>query len=104
MRALAVLLLVAVLPTVELAEQLAHVVEHVFHAEAPDHSAHHDEHPADEHGCTSLVHLCAHPVPVTMVSAPDLRTSESCALVMITSPPVLVDKNAVEPPQRPPIG
>jgi hypothetical protein len=104
MRALAIVLLVAVLPTMELAEQMIHVVEHVLHGDAPDHSAHHDEHPADEHGCTGLVHLCAHPAPVTMAAAPQLRTTESCAVVTTSSPRMLIDKNALEPPQRPPIG
>jgi hypothetical protein len=104
-RALAIVLLVAVLPTMELAEQALHVIEHVMHGEAPSHSAHHDTDPGDEHGCTGLVHLCAsHQVQVLTFAVAPMQTIESCALVAATSPPPLFDKNALEPPHRPPIG
>jgi hypothetical protein len=105
-RVLAILLLLAVLPTVELAEQLVHVVEHALHAETPDHSAHHDAEPGDEHGCTGLVHLCAtHQAQVTTQAAPQPVVSiETLAVMTIDLPPALTDKNALEPPHRPPIG
>ena len=105
MRWLAFLLLLAVLPTAELTEQLVHVIDHVVAVEAADHSAHHDDSQRDEHGCTGLVHLCAchHAqatagVPygvknrVVAARSPDLDAPIS--LISLTSP---------EPAQRPPI-
>jgi hypothetical protein len=104
-RALAILLLLAVLPTAELVEQAVHVIEHVAHGETPGHSAHHDQEPGDEHGCTGLVHLCAtHQVQVTTFALPVMTTSETIAVVVAKLPPPLADKNALEPPHRPPIG
>jgi hypothetical protein len=104
-RGLAILLLLAVLPSVELAEQLAHVIEHVAHGETPSHSAHHDTEPGDEHGCTGLVHLCAtNHVQVMTFALPVMTTNETIAVVAVALPPPLVDKNALEPPHRPPIG
>lgn len=105
MRVLAILLLLAVLPSMELAEQAMHVIEHALHAEVTDHSAHHDAQPGDEHGCTALVHLCAHQAQVTASTAPRIeRCIETIAVVAIAVPPQLADKNALEPPHRPPIG
>ncbi len=105
MRVLAILLLLAVLPTVELAEQITQLIEHALHAEAADHDAHHDEHPADEHGCTGLVHLCPHQAQVTASTPPRLEQYiETIAVMAIGIPPQLADKNALEPPQRPPNG
>ena len=105
MRGLAILLLLAVLPSVELAEQMAHVIEHVIEGEPPSHSAHHDADPGDEHGCTGLVHLCAtNHVQITTFALPALITSETIAVVIVALPPPLTDKNALEPLHRPPIG
>ena len=104
MRALAILLLLAVLPTAELVEQAVHVIEHVAHGEAPGHSAHHDGQPGDEHGCTGLVHLCANQVQVTTFALPVMTTSETIAVVVVALPAPLADKDALEPPHRPPIG
>ena len=104
MRALAILLLLAVLPTAELAEQLVHVIEHALQAESPTHSAHHDAEPGDEHGCTGLVHLCAtHQAQVATFSAPQVTAIETLAVVALDIPPPLLDKTALAPPQRPPI-
>jgi hypothetical protein len=106
-RLLALVFLLAVLPTVEVTEQLAHVVEHVVAAEVPDHSAHHDDGaPGDEHGCTGLIHLCScHHTQVT-ANPGVLRatTVETQAAPSIGAPSVLVDKDALEPPHCPPIG
>ena len=107
MRVLAILLLLAVLPTVELAEQLTHVIEHALQGDPAGHGAHHDHdgQPADEHGCTGLVHLCAHQAQVTAATAPRVEQRiETIAVVAIGLPPQLVDRNALEPPQRPPNG
>jgi len=104
-RVLAILLLLAVLPSMELAEQLAHVIEHALHAESPGHSAHHDAEPGDEHGCTGLVHLCmTHQAQVTAAATPRIdRSIETLAVVALASPTRLFDKHALEPPHRPPI-
>ena len=105
MRALAILLLLAVLPTAELVEQAVHFIEHVAHGEPPSHSAHHDSEPGDEHGCTGLVHLCATNHGQVMTFAiPAMTTSETIAVVSVALPPPLADKNSLEPPHRPPIG
>ena len=102
---LALLLLLAVLPSMELVEQVVHVIEHALHAEVTDHSAHHDAEPGDEHGCTGLVHLCAHQAQVTAATAPRIdQRIETLAVVAIALPPQLADKHALEPPHRPPIG
>jgi hypothetical protein len=94
-----------VLPTAELAEQLTHLIEHAVHGEGVGHSAHHDADPGDEHGCTGLVHLCPHQAQVTAATAPRVEQRiETIAVVAIGPPPQLADKNALEPPQRPPIG
>jgi hypothetical protein len=105
MRCLALLVLFAVLPTVELAEQGIHVVEHLFAHEAPDHSAHHDEQPGDEHGCTGLVHLCGHHATQVTTSQATcvIATTETPELLAVSIPMQLFDLNAVEPPNRPPI-
>jgi hypothetical protein len=106
MRLLSLLLLLAVLPTVELAEQTLHAIEHAHHAEVPDHSAHHDEEPGDEHGCTGLMHLCScHHTQVT-ITLPGLAavTTEIPDTLTIEVPPPLIDLTSVEPPKRPPIG
>src|SRR5688500_12405426 len=84
MRWIALLLLLAVLPTAELAEQVVHVAAHALHLEAPDHSAHHGEHaPDDEHGCTGLMHLCGHVTQVTTA------TSSSSVVATLETPDVL---------------
>lgn len=103
-RLLALVLLLAVLPTVELAEQVAHAALHVVNGEAPDHSAHHDEGRSDEHGCTGLVHLCGHHAqvmtgpPTTVVVAIEVGGQ-----VALEAPRSLVDQRSPEPAQRPPI-
>jgi hypothetical protein len=106
MRLLALFVLVAVLPTVELAEQAVHAVGHAVHSEAPDHDAHHDEERGDEHGCTGLVHLCAcHHAQVTAVAVGgSLITITTLERVLPLRPPSLVDGVPLEPPHRPPIG
>lgn len=106
MRLVALLVLLAVLPTAELTEQLAHAIEHVVHGDAPDHSAHHDQSQGDEHGCTGLVHLCGcHQAQVTTnvaILAP--RGIEIAASLGIDVPASLVDLTSLEPAHRPPIG
>ena len=105
MRAIALLVLFAVLPTAELVEQVVHVVEHVTHAEAADHGAHHDEHEGDEHGCTGLVHLCAcHHAQVTLgVGIVQSVTMVAATFLESEPPSSLVDLTNPEPAQRPPI-
>lgn len=106
MRVLALLLLFAVLPTVELTEQVVHLVEHTLHADAPDHAAHHDDSHGDEHGCTGLVHLCScHHTQVTAgVAFVATRSVEAAASVSIAAPASLIDLTSQEPAHRPPIG
>ena len=102
MRAIALLVLFAVLPTAELTEQIVHVVEHVFHAEAPDHGAHHEH--DDEHGCTGLVHLCGHHTQVTTgVAIGIARNVETSETSSIDAPASLTDLTSLEPANRPPI-
>ena len=104
MRFLALLLLLAVLPTVELVEQGVHVVEHTLAGEAADHDAHHDEAPGDEHGCTGLVHLCGHQVQLTPTTTPSpARAALTLAHLAVAVPPQLIDHAPHEPPHRPPI-
>lgn len=105
-RWLAVLFVLALLPTVELVEQGAHAVEHVLVGEPAGHDAHHDGHdPADEHGCTQLVHVCGahHGFGLTpALPAPLLARFEIAALAA-RSPQDLHDLAAREPQHRPPI-
>lgn len=105
MRAVALLVLLAVLPTAELAEQLVHVVEHLVHHDAPDHMAHHEHSDGDEHGCTGLVHLCGN--HHTLVTAPGMLVTARAIRVHTPStaepPRSLVDLTSREPAQRPPI-
>jgi hypothetical protein len=105
MRLLALLVLLAVLPTVELTEQVAHAVEHVLEADAPDHTAHHDGEEGDEHGCTGLVHLCSCHHTQVIAWAPIVTASgfELAAALTIAPPASLTDLNSLEPAQRPPI-
>ncbi len=105
MRVIAILLLLAVLPTVELAEQVEHAIAHVLDAEPADHGAHHDEAPGDEHGCTGLVHLCScHHTQVTVALAVMVsHTTESSGAVDIAAPKSLADLTTPEPAHRPPI-
>ena len=105
MRVMAFLLLLAVLPTMELYEQVEHAVEHFVHGDAPDHSAHHDADPGDEHGCTGLVHLCAcHQAQVTAALDTFVQTSIRLRdTIVANAPPGLTDMTAREPEQRPPI-
>jgi hypothetical protein len=102
---LSLLLLLAVVPTVELAEQLAHVIDHAVEGDAPDHAAHHDGTEGDEHGCTGLIHLCScHHASVTAAApAPAMSAVELLRAVVARPPPSLVDLNSLEPPNRPPI-
>lgn len=106
MRAIALLVLFAVMPTAELAEQVGHVVAHLMDAEPAAHSAHHDEdNHGDEHGCTGLVHLCAcHHAQVTLGNAVVVTmTMLAPRSLAIEAPTDLVDLNSPEPAQRPPI-
>ena len=105
MRLLALIVLLAVLPTTELVEQVTHVVEHLLEAEAPDHSAHHGGDAGDEHGCTGLVHLCAcHHAQVTeALRRVAIASTESPESLIVRAPPPLIDLNSLEPPHRPPI-
>ena len=105
-RWLALLLLLAVLPTVELTEQGIHVIEHLFEGDPATHSAHHDEEPGDEHGCTGLVHLCScHHAQVTPAGiAISVSVVEMQHTITIAWPSSLADLNTLEPPHRPPIG
>lgn len=102
----ALLVLLAVLPTVELTEQVAHLVEHVVHREGPDHAAHHDDSDGDEHGCTGLVHLCScHQSQVTAgIAIIVTRFVEEAASPSIADPATLTDLTSLEPAHRPPIG
>ncbi|MGE0549315.1 MAG: hypothetical protein AB7O24_19045 [Kofleriaceae bacterium] len=105
-RLLALLLLLAVLPSLELAEQLEHAVTHALQGEAPDHSAHHDGQPGDEHGCTGLIHLCS--CHQTLVTASALArvamTGDSIVSSVAIRTRDLADLTSLEPPHRPPIG
>jgi hypothetical protein len=102
MRAIALLVLLAVLPTVEVTEQLTHWVEHVFHAEEFGHGAHHDA--GDEHGCTDLLHLCGHHTQVTTsVVVLATRGIETTTWLTVASPPSLANLTSLEPAHRPPI-
>ena len=105
-RLLALLLLVAVLPSFELAEQIEHAIVHVVQGDPADHSAHHDEDVGDEHGCTGLVHLCAcHHTQVTAATALQLSSSvETFRALQVYPPQSLVAQSMLEPPHRPPIG
>jgi hypothetical protein len=106
MRAIALLVLFAVMPTAELTEQVVHLVEHVLHADAPDHSAHHDEsQQGDEHGCTGLVHLCGcHHTQVTAgIAIVASRSIEIAEALTIDAPASLADLTSLEPAHRPPI-
>lgn len=104
MRLLALLVLLAVLPTAELTEQALHAIEHVLEGEAPDHSAHHGDAQGDEHGCTGLVHLCScHRAQVTAaIGLAGIVAIETPGTVTAEAPPPLTDLHALEPPQRPP--
>lgn len=105
-RVIALLLLLAVLPTVELTEQAVHVIEHALVGHATDHGAHHDDSHGDEHGCTGLMHLCScHHTQVTMSLARVVTTAvETLESMTASAPPPLADLNSLEPPHRPPIG
>ena len=105
MRLVALLVLLAVLPTIELAEQIEHVVVHALDGEAPDHSRHHDAQPGDEHGCTGLVHLCScHQAQVTFAAVMAAsRRAEVATYISAGTPGSLVDLTSLEPPHRPPI-
>lgn len=106
MRVIALLVLFAVMPTAELAEQVGHVVAHLLDAEPAAHSAHHDgDNHGDEHGCTGLVHLCAcHHAQVTLGGTVVVTmTMLAPRSVSIEPPTSLFDLNSPEPAQRPPI-
>ena len=104
MRAIALLVLLAVLPTAEVTEQIAHWVEHVFHAEEFGHGAHHDASQGDEHGCTELLHLCGHHSQVTASSVVlTTRGIETTTWLTAASPPSLANLTSLEPAHRPPI-
>lgn len=105
MRLLALLLLLAVLPTAEVTEQAIHLIEHAVHGDEPDHLAHHDDTHGDEHGCTGLMHLCGcHYTQITFaLDVVSTRAVETLESVTAGLPPVLIDLNSLEPPHRPPI-
>jgi hypothetical protein len=105
MRVIALFVLLAVLPTVELVEQVEHFIHHVVAAELADHPAHHDAAP-DEHGCTSLIHLCSchHSQATIAFTIVESRSIESIDTVSIVAPRSLVDLTSPEPAVRPPIG
>jgi hypothetical protein len=106
-RWLAIAIVLALLPTVELVEQGAHVIEHALHHDAVDHDAHHDDHdPAEEHGCTELVHVCGghHGFGVTPTLRAPVTVERQLAAVDPLAPSDLHDLAAPEPPHRPPIG
>ena len=106
MRLVALLVLLAVLPTAELTEQVVHLVEHVMHADAPDHAAHHDDSHGDEHGCTGLMHLCGcHHTQITAnAHFVAVRSIELAAAIPTDAPASLADLTSLEPAHRPPIG
>ncbi len=105
LRLLALVLLFAVLPTVELIEQAVHVVEHAIDGDAPTHSAHHDDSHGDEHGCTGLVHLCGcHHTQITASTvATTSRAVETLASLAPSAPGTLRGLTSIAPPHRPPI-
>ncbi len=101
-RWLAVLIVLALLPTGELIEQGVHVAEHAF----ADHDAHHEDHdPAEEHGCTGLVHVCGghHGLGVTPSLATPVLVGSEIGLVEPLTPSDLHDLAQRQPPHRPPI-
>jgi hypothetical protein len=106
-RVVALLALVTVMPTVELAEQAMHAIDHLAEADVPDHDAHHEPGGAeDEHGCTGLIHLCScHRTlstgPVAVAAPVGIETLDTLAGA---GPPSLHDVTSLEPPHRPPIG
>jgi hypothetical protein len=104
-RLLALLLLLAVLPSVEVGEQLEHAVVHLLDGEAPDHSAHHEQQPGDEHGCTGLIHLCScHHAQVTAAFVVDVTAAiRAASSQSLERPRDLVGLGSLEPPHRPPI-
>ena len=104
LRLLALILLLAVLPTVEVAEQLEHVVAHALDGDVSDHPAHHEQ-DADEHGCTGLIHLCGcHQAQVTAAATVAQPTKFVAARSQLSErPSCLTDLNSLEPPHRPPI-
>jgi hypothetical protein len=105
-RWLAFVLVLAMLPTVELLEQGAHAVEHAFAGEPADHDAHHEDHdPADEHGCTGLVHVCGghHGLGVAPSLPAAVLVAYDIGLVEPLAPADLHDLAGRAPPHRPPI-
>jgi hypothetical protein len=105
-RWLVLVLVLALLPAAELAEQGLHVVEHALAGDASDHDPHHGGlDPAEEHGCTGLVHVCGgqHGVGV----APTRLGAEVVASAVTSAGPLpprdLRDLAAREPEYRPPI-
>jgi hypothetical protein len=105
-RVIALLLMLALLPSAELVEQAAHVIEHVVGGEAAGHDAHHESHdPADEHGCTGLVHVCGahHGAGIASTASIPLMASRHRGLAAVIVPSDLHDLAATAPPHRPPI-
>lgn len=105
-RLLGVLIVVALLPTIEVTEQAVHVVEHLVEGEDGAHSAHHEEGAPDccDH-CGGLVHVCAthQTLAVTPVIAATMRL-EHVRRTLVHPPTSLRDLAAREPADRPPIG
>lgn len=103
-RLLALVLVVALVPAIEVTEQVVHVVEHVLHGDDGAHSAHHDEAPGGCEHCGGLVHVCAtHQVPAL---APLVAVSfpiEQARRAAVTLPSTLRDLALREPADRPPI-
>ncbi len=104
-RWLALVFVLALLPSAELVEQAVHVVEHALAGEDPGHGAHHDV-PAGEHGCTELVHVCGghHGAGLSVTSLVPVASAHAVAARAPTvAPHDLDDLAAVTPPHRPPI-
>jgi len=105
-RWLAIVFVLALLPTVELVEQGVHAVEHVLAGEPAGHDAHHEDHdPADEHGCTQLVHVCGghHGFGLTPAVPAAAAVRAVTVAAVSTIPLELHDLASREPPHRPPI-
>lgn len=104
-RFLALLIVAALLPTFEVTEQAAHIVEHFVEGGDLAHSAHHEGDPDCCDHCGGLVHVCAthQTLAVTPVVATAMRL-EHLRRTVVHAPSTLRDLEAREPADRPPIG
>lgn len=98
----ALALVFSMVPMAELVEQAVHLVEHGVGVD--DHDLGHHDDPADEHGCTELLHLCgaghgAATLSATAIMSPR-PTSLSTALTWRAAS--WSDSAARPPPHRPP--